>query len=72
MKAQYNKIRLQLTLLTSESETDQEALTSNQMTEQEALRQAQDAAQARAELRGLQRQNISWWLAKEGGSNELQ
>ncbi len=57
--SKYDKIRLQLTLLTSEAETDQESVTRNQMTEQEA--------QARAEIRGLQRQNISWWLAKKGG-----
>ncbi len=59
MKNQYNKIRLQLTLLTSEAEIDQEAITSKILTEQEAI--------ARAEIRGLQRENISWWLAKKGG-----
>ncbi len=61
IKSEYDKIRLQLTLLTYEAESDREAVARNLLTEQEA--------QARAEVRGLQRQNISWWLAKEGGEH---
>ena len=61
MKTEYDRIRLQLTYLTYEAENDREAVARNQLTEQEA--------QQRAELRGLQRQNISWWLAKNGGKD---
>ena len=69
--SKYDKIQLQLTLLTYEAENDREAIARNLLTEQEA--------QARAELRGIQRQNISWWLrsttsvtfvAKNGGEDE--
>ena len=54
---QYDYIRHQLRLMELESENDQEAIAQNLLTEQEA--------QARAELRGLQRENIGWWLAKQ-------
>lgn len=64
MKSQYDKIRLQLTLLTYEAENDQEAIARNLLTE--------DEAQKRAELRGMQRQNIIWWLAKNGAGDETQ
>ena len=58
MKTEYQRIRHQLRLMELESENDQEAVARNLLTEEEA--------QARAELRGMQRQNISWWLAKSG------
>ncbi len=61
MKTQYDRIRHQLRLMELESENDQEAVARNLLTEQEA--------QARAELRGMQRQNISWWL-RNGGNDE--
>lgn len=64
MQTLYERIRLQLRLMELESENDQEAIARNLLTEQEA--------QARAELRGMQRQNISWWLARNGGSDETQ
>ena len=68
---QYDHIRYQLRLMELESENDQEAVARNLgttppltfvLTEQEA--------QQRAELRGLQRQNISWWMARNGGDDE--
>mgnify|MGYP001591069705 CR=1 FL=1 len=55
---QYDRIRHQLRLMELESENDQESVARNLLTEQEA--------QARAELRGMQRENISWWLTKNG------
>ena len=55
----FDHIRYQLRLMELESENDQEAIARNLLTEQEA--------QQRAELRGMQRQNISWWLARNGG-----
>ncbi len=58
---QYQRIRHQLRLMELESENDQEAVARNLLTEAEA--------QARAELRGIQRQNISWWLAMNGGED---
>ena len=58
----FDHIRYQLRLMELESEHDQEALARNLLTEQEA--------QERAKLRGIQRQNISWWLAKEGGEKD--
>ena len=61
MQTEYQRIMLQLRLMTLESEADREAVARNQLTEQEA--------QQRAELRGLQRQNISWWLARNGGKD---
>jgi len=64
MQTLYERIRLQLRLMELESKNDQEAVTRNLLTEEEA--------RARAELRGMQRQNISWWLARNGGSDETQ
>ncbi len=62
MKTEYQRITLQLQLMTLESENDQEAIARNLLTEAEA--------QARAELRGMQRQNISWWLRINGGEDD--
>ncbi len=59
---QYDHIRHQLRLMELESENDREAVARNLLTEVEA--------QARAEVRGMQRQNISWWLARNGGNED--
>ena len=62
-KSEYNKVRLQLYLMTLESKNDREAVARNLLTETEARQ--------RAELRGMQRQNICVWLRMNGGNQDV-
>ena len=62
IKTEFDRIRLQLYLMTLESKYDQEAVARNLLTEEEA--------QQRAELRGMQRQNICVLLRMNGEKDD--